>query len=290
MAIDAFNGTLLWRREIPGAVRVKIKSDSGNLVITKTGLYVAVDDRCLRLHPATGATMRVYEMPTDGQEGARRWGYISVIDDILYGSTAKAMDWPYAALLKCCAGDVPRNSELVPPRYRQVWERFRNQYPDRKSLTMAAERNGLLYLPMTAFANGGEFTQKNAVTANLMTSDRIFEDYLEDILEYAEKAVDFLEEVPTLDALKRDERTLLAVVRALEVIGEAAKRIPQDFRDRYPNIPWRGMSGMRDKVVHEYFGVDTAVVWRTVREDLPILCESIAQALSDLKTEQGGYE
>jgi len=123
-----------------------------------------------------------------------------------------------------------------------------------------------------------------------MTSDRIFEDYLEDILEYAEKAVDFLEEVPTLDALKRDERTLLAVVRALEVIGEAAKRIPQDFRDRYPNIPWRGMSGMRDKVVHEYFGVDTAVVWRTVREDLPILCESIAQALSDLKTEQGGYE
>jgi len=119
-----------------------------------------------------------------------------------------------------------------------------------------------------------------------MSADRIFEDYLGDILEYAEKAVHFLEETPTLDALKKDERTLLAVVRALEVIGEAAKNIPQDFRDRHPSIPWRGMTGMRDKVSHEYFGVDAAVVWRTVREDLPPLRESIARALSTLKMEQ----
>ena len=119
-----------------------------------------------------------------------------------------------------------------------------------------------------------------------MSAERIFEDYLEDILEYAEKAHRFLAETPTLDDLKEDERTLLAVVRALEVVGEAAKRIPKDFRDRYPRIPWRGMTGMRDKVIHEYFGVDAAVVWRTVREDLPPLRESIAQALSNLKMEQ----
>ena len=119
-----------------------------------------------------------------------------------------------------------------------------------------------------------------------MSAERIFEDYLEDILEYAEKAHRFLEETPTVDDLQKDERTLLAVVRALEVIGEAAKRIPMDFRDRYPRIPWRGMTGMRDKVIHEYFGVDAAVVWRTVREDLPPLRESIAQALSNLKIEQ----
>jgi len=119
-----------------------------------------------------------------------------------------------------------------------------------------------------------------------MSSERIFEDYLEDILEYAEKAVRFLEETPTVDDLQKDERTLLAVVRALEVIGEAAKKIPQAFRSRYPHIPWRGMTGMRDKVIHEYFGVDAAVVWRTVREDLPPLRESIAQALSTLKMEQ----
>ena len=119
-----------------------------------------------------------------------------------------------------------------------------------------------------------------------MSADRIFEDYLGDILVYAEKAVGFLAETPTLDDLQKDERTLLAVVRALEVIGEAAKRIPKDFRDRYPGIPWRGMTGMRDKVIHEYFGVDAAVVWRTVREDLPPLRESIAQVLSNLKMEQ----
>lgn len=119
-----------------------------------------------------------------------------------------------------------------------------------------------------------------------MSDDRIFEDYLGDILEYAGKAIRFLAETPTLDDLKKDERTLLAVVRALEVIGEAAKRIPKDFRDRYPHIPWRGMTGMRDKIIHEYFGVDTAVVWRTVKEDLPPLRESIAQALSKLKQQE----
>jgi len=80
-------------------------------------------------------------------------------------------------------------------------------------------------------------------------------------LEYAEKAVGiFLEETPTFDDLKKDERTLLAVVRALEVVGETARRIPRDFRDRYPHIAWRGMTGIRDKVIHEYFGVDAAVV------------------------------
>lgn len=91
-----------------------------------------------------------------------------------------------------------------------------------------------------------------------MSAYRIFEDYLDDILDYAEKAVHFLDETPTLDALKKDERTLLAVVRALEVIGEAAKSIPQNFRDKYPGIPWRGMTGMRDKVIHMRISLTSA--------------------------------
>jgi outer membrane protein assembly factor BamB len=175
MAVDAFNGTLLWRREIPGAVRVKTKADSGNLVITKTGLYVAANDQCYRLDPATGATMRVYAMPTDGQQGPRRWGYISVVDNILYGSTAKPMDQPYAALLKSYSdsGQLKEPKDL-PPEYQQAFARFKEQYQDRESLAMAAARSGLLYRFMTSFARGGEFTQKNSVTDNLMTSDRVF--------------------------------------------------------------------------------------------------------------------
>jgi len=81
-----------------------------------------------------------------------------------------------------------------------------------------------------------------------MNSGRRQEDYLRDILEYAEKAERFLGGSPSADALGKDERTLLAVIRCLEVIGEAAKRIPPDLRSKHPGVPWRGMMGMRDKV------------------------------------------
>ncbi|MCK4570682.1 DUF86 domain-containing protein [Candidatus Bipolaricaulota bacterium] len=104
-----------------------------------------------------------------------------------------------------------------------------------------------------------------------MNSGRRQEDYLHDILEYAKKAERFLAGLPSAEDLRKDERTLLAVIRCLEVIGEAAKRVPSDLRRKHPGVPWRGMMGMRDKVIHGYFGVDAEVVWRTVREDLPLL-------------------
>jgi uncharacterized protein with HEPN domain len=110
-----------------------------------------------------------------------------------------------------------------------------------------------------------------------MNSGRRQEDYLRDIVEYAEKAERFIGGLPSADALGKDERTLLAVIRCLEVIGEAAKRIPPDLRRKHPGVPWRGMMGMRDKVIHGYFGVDAEVVWRTVREDLPLLRAAMAE-------------
>ena len=113
-----------------------------------------------------------------------------------------------------------------------------------------------------------------------MTSERTPEDYLRDILDYAEKAERFLGGVPSAEALGRDERTLLAVIRCLEVIGEAAKRVPRGIRRKSPEVPWRGMAGMRDKVAHGYFGVDVEVVWRTVLEDLPLLRKAIVGLLS----------
>jgi outer membrane protein assembly factor BamB len=174
-AVDAFNGTLLWKREIPGAVRVKVKADSGNLVVTKDGLYVAAYDKCYRLDLDTGETIREYEVPPSSDGSPRRWGYISVVDNILYGSAAKAMREDYGAIIKRFLENGRwKNIEDVPEDYRNQYERSRKLYPEPIDLFRAAQRSGAMYGSMTAFASGGEFLQKNAVTGNLMTGDKVF--------------------------------------------------------------------------------------------------------------------
>lgn len=89
-------------------------------------------------------------------------------------------------------------------------------------------------------------------------------------------------------AFAADAKTVYAVVRALEVIGEAAKKIPPTLRRCYPELPWRAMTGMRDKLTHEYFGVNLEVVWRTVREDLPSLRSRLAPIIAELEQGSSG--
>ena len=72
-----------------------------------------------------------------------------------------------------------------------------------------------------------------------------------------------------LDAFKADDKTSSAVIRKLEIIGEAAKGIPDELRQSYPQIPWKEMAGMRDKLIHFYFGVDYELVWGTIKRRLP---------------------
>lgn len=67
-----------------------------------------------------------------------------------------------------------------------------------------------------------------------------------------------------------------AVVRPLEIIGEAVKHLSADYRDCYPQVRWRDIAGMRDKLIHDYFGVDMEAVWRTVEEDVPPLRQFVA--------------
>jgi uncharacterized protein with HEPN domain len=76
-----------------------------------------------------------------------------------------------------------------------------------------------------------------------------------------------------------DETVKRAFVRSIEIIGEASKQIPEDFRRRYPDIEWRAMAGMRDKVIHHYFGVDYDIVWDVVLNKIPALRLRISQIL-----------
>ena len=98
--------------------------------------------------------------------------------------------------------------------------------------------------------------------------DREFEDYLRDILDAMEKAQRFVENL-SYEEFTEDDKTFFAVVRALEIIGEATKNIPDDSRKENPDVPWKDMAGMRDILIHDYFGVDMETVWLTVTEKIP---------------------
>jgi len=85
------------------------------------------------------------------------------------------------------------------------------------------------------------------------------EDFLQDMVDYADDAMNFIADMD-FATFEQDKRTGYAVVRAVEVIGEAAQNIPQSLKRQYPNIAWRSIAGMRDKVIHQYFGVDLQVL------------------------------
>lgn len=109
---------------------------------------------------------------------------------------------------------------------------------------------------------------------------REFLDFVEDILDAMNKAENLLEGV-TYSKFETDFRINFAVVRALEIIGEAAKRLPDDLRQNYPDIPWRGMAGMRDRIIHGYDDVDLEIVWDVVKRDIPQIKPKIEKLLID---------
>ena len=103
-------------------------------------------------------------------------------------------------------------------------------------------------------------------------------DYLRYILLEAEYLLDASSGL-TFEDFSSDETLQRAFVRSLEIIGEATKKLPTDFRSKYPELEWRSMAGMRDRLIHDYFGVDYEIVWDVVRNHIPALHRQVSSLL-----------
>jgi uncharacterized protein with HEPN domain len=111
---------------------------------------------------------------------------------------------------------------------------------------------------------------------------REYGDYIQDILDSINDIGKFTEGMD-FDKFKKDKKTIYAVVRALEIIGEATKNVPKRIREKYPEVPWKKMAGMRDRLVQEYFGVDLEILWEVVKKDVSMIKPLIQNVFEDLE-------
>jgi uncharacterized protein with HEPN domain len=109
--------------------------------------------------------------------------------------------------------------------------------------------------------------------------------FIRDIIENMDRAEAFTHGM-SYEEFAADAKTSYAAVRCLEIIGEAAKHVPLSTRRKYPEIPWKKMAGMRDKVIHFYFGINFKAVWLTIKDDIPRLRPLLEKVREDLKEKE----
>jgi len=105
--------------------------------------------------------------------------------------------------------------------------------------------------------------------------------YIKDILNAIDSIEQFIEGMKYEDFIK-DDKTTSAVIRKFEIIGEASKNIPANFKKKHSDIPWKEMAGFRDKLIHFYFGIKYELVWETIKLKLPALKIRLAKIMSEL--------
>ena len=112
--------------------------------------------------------------------------------------------------------------------------------------------------------------------------NRDFKLFLDDIVDALIKIEDYTQGLD-LEKFSQDNKTVDAVIRNFEILGEATKQVPENIRSKYSAVPWKEMAGMRDKLVHAYFGVDKEVLWETITNRIPELKAQIQEIIKDLE-------
>jgi uncharacterized protein with HEPN domain len=108
--------------------------------------------------------------------------------------------------------------------------------------------------------------------------------FLNDIIRAMESIELFVEDM-SAEELAQDDKTASAVIRKFEIIGEATKHIPERIKENHPEIPWKSMAGMRDRLIHAYFGIDYELVWDAIEIELTNLKPKLRAILAELEND-----